>query len=314
MARSCRVWESSGLSRVSKAVFALLLLGTVLVSAKALLRPPQPPLRIGFQVCNSLEENQARFEVLGAWLEKELGRKVVVSHVNTTDFVEMARQKRFDAVQANGYIYVNVKEKVGCTLLAREEKLDTGRDTGGLIVVRSDSPARTLADLAGKKIVFGPVLSPGGYLTQYDTLLSAGLDPEKLFGSYTFLPGAWQHEKVVYSILYGAVDAGAVKVGDLERMSAEGKVRMSDFRVLAKSPPVPNCTFFALPQLDPKEANRLREALLRLSPGDFAEVKGERLNVLKRDGVRGYSPTRDEEFDVLRRMARRANLPPYEKF
>jgi phosphonate transport system substrate-binding protein len=302
------------LNKLSKIVFVLLLLGTALVAARGFFRPPKPPLRVAFQVCNSLEENQSRFEALGAWLEGELGRKVVVSHVNTTDFVDLASRKQFDVVQANGYIYVNVKEKIGATLLAREEKLDTGRDTGGLVVVRADSAIRTLADLAGKTIVYGPVLSPGGYLTQYDTILSAGLDPEKLFRSYTFLPGAWQHEKVVYSILYGAVDAGAVKVGDLERMSAEGKVRQSDFRVLAKSEPVPNCTFFALPHVDPSEAGQVKAALLRLSSSDFAEVNGERLNVLKRDGVRGYFPTRDAEFDVLRRMARRANLPPFEKF
>lgn len=302
------------MSRLSKIVFALLLLGTVLVAAKGFFRPPKPPLRVAFQVCNSLEENQARFEGLGAYLEGKLGRKVVVSHVNTTDFVDLASRRQFDVVQANGYIYVAVKEKVGATLLAREEKLDTGRDTGGLIVVRADSAIRTLADLAGKTIVYGPVLSPGGYLTQYDTLLSSGFDPERLFGSYTFLPGAWQHEKVVYSVLYGAVDAGAVKVGDIERMSAEGKVRPDDFRVLAKSEPVPNCTFFALPHVDPADAAQVKEALLRLSPSDFAEVNGERLNVLKRDGVRGYFTTRDEEFDVLRRMARRANLPPFEKF
>ena len=302
------------MSKSSKIVFALLLLGTALVVAKGFFRPPKPPLRVAFQVCNSLEENQARFEVLGAYLEKKLGRRVIVSHVNTTDFVDLAKAKQFDVAQANGYIYVNVKERIGATLLAREEKLDTGRDTGGLIVVRADSAVKTLPGLAGKTIVFGPVLSPGGYLTQYDTLLSAGLDPEKLFKSYTFLPGAWQHEKVVYSILYGAVDAGAVKAGDLERMTAEGKVRPSDFRVLAKSEPVPNCTFFALPHVDPVEAGKLKEALLRLSQGDFAEVKGERLNVLKRDGVRGYSSTRDAEFDGLRRMAKRANLPPFEKF
>jgi phosphonate transport system substrate-binding protein len=306
--------ESYGLNKTSRIVFVLLLLGTALIAAKGFFRPPKPPLRLAFQVCNSLEENQSRFEALGAWLEKTLGRKVIVTHVNTTDFVDLAARKQFDAAQANGYIYVNVKEKTGATLLAREEKLDTGRDTGGLVVVRADSPIRTLADLAGKTIVFGPVLSPGGYLTQYDTLLSAGLDPEKLFKSYTFLPGAWQHEKVVYSILYGAVDAGAVKVGDLERMSSEGKVRMADFRVLAKSEPVPNCTFFALPHLDPADARALRDALLKLSPSDAADVGGERLSVLKRDGVRGYFPTRDEEFEVLRRMARRANLPPYEKF
>ena len=268
------------MSRVSRVAFAVLLLGTAAVVLKGVFRPPKPPLRVAFQVCNSIEENRERFDPLTAYLEKKLGRKVIASHVNTFDFVERAQRKEFDVLQSNGYIYVAIKEKVGATLLARELKRDTGKDTGGLIVVRADSPIRTLPDLKGKRMAFGPVLSPGGYLTQYYTMLSAGLDPEKVLAGYTFLPGAWQHEKVVYSILYGAVDAGAVKVGDIERMEAEGKVRKSDFKVLAASDPVPNCTVFALPHVDPETARAVKEALLRLSPDDFVAVNGERLNVL----------------------------------
>lgn len=302
------------MSRLTRFFFVVLLAGTVAVLLKGYFRPPKPPLRVAFQVCNSIEENRERFEPLGAWLEKQLGRKVVLSHVNTFDFIERAQRREFDVLQSNGYVYVNVKEKTGGTLLAREVKSDTGKETGGLIVVRADSPVRTLSGLKGKRMVFGPVLSPGGYLTQYHTMVSAGLDPEKTLAGYTFLPGAWQHEKVVYAILYGAVDAGAVKVGDIERMEAEGKVRKSDFRVIAASPPVPNCTFFALPHVDTDTADTFRKALLALSGRDFVAVNGERLNVLKRDGTKGYVPARDAEYDVLRKMARETNLPPYEKY
>ena len=302
------------MSRTVRIAFVLLAAGTLLVVVRGFVSPPLPPLRVAFQVCNSLEENRERFEPLRAWLEKKLGRKVLLSHVNTFDVVEKAQRGEFDILQSNGYIYVNVKEKVGAVLLAREVKRDTGKETGGLIVVRADSPVRRIADLAGRKMVFGPVLSPGGYLAQYYTLLAAGFDPEKRLGSYSFLPGAWQHEKVVYSVLFGAADAGAVKVGDLERMEAEGKIRASDFRVVASSEPVPNCTVYALPQVDAKSAAAVREALLSLSPGDFVAVNGERLNVLQRDGVTGYVPAQDGEFDVLRRMAKKANLLPYEKY
>lgn len=302
------------MSKLSRLVVILLAAGTAAVLVRGFLRPPLPPLRVAFQVCNSLEENRERFEPLRAYLEKKLGRPVAASHVNTFDFIEMASRKEFDVLQTNGYVYVNVKEKGGAILLAREVKRDTGKDTGGLIVVRADSPVKTLADLEGKTMVFGPVLSPGGYLTQYHTMLKAGFDPEKTLGRYTFLPGAWQHEKVVYSILYGAVDAGAVKFGDIERMEAEGKVRKSDFRVVASSEPVPNCTFFALPHVDAATAGKVKEALLGLSSQDFVAVKGERLNVLHRDGVNGYAAADDREFDVLRRMAREANLPPYERY
>ncbi|MBI5575262.1 MAG: phosphate/phosphite/phosphonate ABC transporter substrate-binding protein [Deltaproteobacteria bacterium] len=302
------------MSRTSRAVFALLLLGTAAVVVKGFLRPPQPPLRVAFQVCNSIEENRRRFEPLRAYLERKLGRKVVATHVNTFDFAEIAGRGEIDVLQANGYVYINLRSKAPAKPLAREVKADTGKDTGGHIVVRADSPIRSLEDLKGKTMAFGPVLSPGGYLAQYYTMLRAGHDPEKFLGKYLFLPGAWQHEKVVFAVLYGSVDAGAVKFGDIERMEAEGKVGKADFRVIASSEPVPDCVFFALPHVDETTAGRVREALLRLSGQDFVEVEGERINVLKRDGVKGYVPTSDEEFEVLRRMAKETNLPPYEKY
>jgi phosphonate transport system substrate-binding protein len=295
-------------------VFALLLLGTAAVVAKGFFRPPQPPLRVAFQVCNSVEENRQRFEPLRAYLERKLGRKVIASHVNTFDFVDVAQRGEFDVLRTNSYVYINVQSKFRTALLAREVRRDTGKDTGGLIVVRADSPIRSIGDLKGKTMAFGPAFSPGGYITQYHMMLKAGHDPETTLGKYIFLPGAWQHEKVVYSVLYGAVDAGAVKLGDIERMETEGKVRKSDFRVVAESEPVPNCAFFALPHVDEVTAGKVREALLRLSPQDFVEVEGERLNVLQRDGVKGYVPTSDEEFETLRGMAKAANLPPYEKY
>lgn len=302
------------MNKTTRLFFALLLVGTVAVLLKAIVRPPRPPLRVAYQVCNSRDQNRSRFDPLTAYLEKKLGRKIVAAHVDTFDFVEMAERREFDVLQTNGYIYINVAAKTGAVLIAREAKKRIGEDTGGLIVVRSDSSIRTLADLKGKTMVFGPVLSPGGYLTQYDVLLRARLDPEKVFSKYSFLPGAWQHEKVVYSVLFGEYDAGAVRFGDLETMEAEGKIRQSDFRILAASEPVPNCTFFALSHVDRDTIAMVRKALLDLDAREFVTVDGERLNVLARDGVDGYVPTADGEFDVLRRMAKATNMPPYERY
>jgi phosphonate transport system substrate-binding protein len=183
-----------------------------------------------------------------------------------------------------------------------------------LIVVRADSELKEIGDLRGKRFVFGPVLSPGGYLCQYYVMLESGLDPEVDLEGYYFLKGSHKHEKVVYSILFNAYDAGAVKYGDLERMEREGKIRRSDFRVVAKSPPVPNCTFYALPHVDGKLVSEVRRALLSLKKNDTVEVNGEVLKVLYRDGIEGYVPARDSEFDIIRKMAKRVGMPPYEKY
>ena len=54
---------------------------------------------------------------------------------------------------------------------------------------------KTLQDLKGKRLIFGPMLSPGGYLTQYYAMKKAGLDPERDLGIYSFPPGAWTPER-----------------------------------------------------------------------------------------------------------------------
>lgn len=295
-------------------VFFLILGGTVVILFRTTLSPPKEPLRIAFQICNSLEENVSRFTPLSKFIEEKLNRKVVVSHVNTFDFAEKAKAGELDFIQSNGYIYLSIKEEAGATLVAREVKRDTGKDTGGLIVVRADSPVKDIGDLRGKRFVFGPVLSPGGYLTQYYTMLKNGLDPEKDLRSYYFIKGAFNHEKVVYSLYFGAYDAGAVKFGGLELMEKEGKISAEDFKVIATSDPVPNCTFYALSHVDRDLALQMKKVLLSLKKDSTVAVNGEVLNVLLRDGIAGYVESDDSEYDILRDMARRVGMPPYEKY
>ncbi len=56
---------------------------------------------------------------------------------------------------------------------------------------------------------------------------------------------------------------------------AEGKIGQCDFRILAASEPVPNCTFFALPHVDRDTIAMVRTALLDLDAREFVTVDGE---------------------------------------
>lgn len=295
-------------------VFLLILGGTLVIFLKTSVSPPLEPVRVAFQICNSLEENEARFTPLARFIGERLGREVILTHVNTFDFVERAGQGEFDFIQSNGYIYVHIKEEIGASLVAREVKLTTGKDTAGMIVARSDSGVERVKDLKGRKFVFGPVLSPGGYLAQYYTMLQQGFDPETDLEGYYFVRGSFNHEKVVYSIYFGAYDGGAVKLGDLELMESQGKISAGDFKVIAESPKVPNCTFYALPHVKQSLVEEMRSVLLSLKKSDTVAVNGEVLNVLYRDGVKGYVAAGDAEFEILREMAKKVGMPPYEVY
>ncbi|HEX5773263.1 MAG TPA: phosphate/phosphite/phosphonate ABC transporter substrate-binding protein, partial [Geomobilimonas sp.] len=181
-------------------------------------------------------------------------------------------------------------------------------------IARKGSGIEKLSDIRGKRLAFGPMLAPTGYLAEYDLMLAAGINPENDLAFYSIPPGSYKHEKLIYGVLYGKYDVAAAPVLDLETMAREGKIASDDFVVLAQSKPIPYCTFAAAKGTDPALVKKVKEALLALKPADTAEVDGERLKVMKAAWIDGYEELPDSDYDPIREMAKRVNMPPYQKY
>lgn len=299
---------------VPKVLATVVALAAAGLLAASLLRPTDlPPLTMGYQICNSPAENHRRFDPLTAYLARELGREVRAVHLDTGDFLDPEHQG-YDLYHVNSLIYVNLHAAGAAEVTAAELQGEGGANTQGWIVARKDSGIRRVEDLRGKRLIFGPMLSPGGYLAQYHALREAGLDPEKDLALYTFPWGAWKHEKVIYAVYYGAADAGAARYDDLELMARDYKIDPEEFVVIHKSPWVPWCTLAASPRLDPKVAARFRKALLALRSGDTVKIGAERFDVLRWAEVTGFAPASESDYDGVREMARAVGMPPYESW
>ena len=272
------------------------------------------PLRVGFMICNSVEETRARFAPLAAHLAEQLGRRVEPVWLDTADFDEAVRAGRFDLIHTNSYLYAWFHESYGFRILAGEARGKDGAYSSGTIVVGRDSPARSLADLKGKRFVFGPAFAPTAYLSPYWLLLEAGVDPERDLGYYAFPSGSYKHEKAIYAVVNGAFDAGAGPALDLEVMEAEGKLLPDDYRVLARGPLVPYCVFSATSNLPASVFRDVQKALFAITPDTVAAIDGEVRKVLRSALVDGFVPLEEKEFEGIRSMARRCNLPPYAKY
>ena len=172
----------------------------------------------------------------------------------------------------------------------------------------------TLADLKGKRMVFGPQLAPSGFLAQYDTMLQGGIDPETDIAYYAIPSGSFKHEKVVYGVYFGQYDVGTAPSLDLELMVAEGKISADDFNIIAESPIIPYCTFAASKDIDPTLVENFRKALVELTEKESVTFGGEELKVLASAWVDGYETLEDSDYDQLRAMAKRANMPPYQEY
>jgi len=274
----------------------------------------RPVVKIGYMNCNNEQETKHRFLPLTRYLSDKVGVEFVMVPVDTHDFEKRFKEGEFAFTHTNSLLYILLKERYNLTLLASEKRGNFGSRSGGAIIARKGSGITELSQIKGKRFAFGPMLAPTGYLAEYDLMLRSGIDPEKDLGAYTIPSGSFKHEKLVYGVLFGEYDVSAATLLDLETMTKEGKITADDFTILAQTPLIPYCTFGAAAKTDPALVAKVRKALLEMKGTDTAEVDGENLKVLKAAWIDGYEELTDKDYDSVREMAKRVNMPPYQKF
>jgi len=271
------------------------------------------PVRIGFMICDSRAESQARFAPLTAYLSEKTGRKFEMILANTFEFEDLARQKKVDFVHVNSIIAIVLNEKYGMKFLAVDVRGRNGYKATGTIISLKDSGIKTINDMRGKSMIFGPALAPFGYMAQYALMLKAGFNPETDFSYYAIPMGAAKHEKVIYGVYFGKFDVGAAPTIDLDKMIDEHKVRKEDFNIIAESIPMPYCTIGVMPGVDPALAQEVLDILLNLKKDETVLVDGEVLKVLKRMWLDGFVKAKDQEYDSIRERLKLCNMAPYRR-
>ena len=154
-----------------------------------------------------------------------------------------------------------------------------------MIVVKQNSPIKTVDQLAGKRFAFGDEKA----LLQRATVLGAGMPLEKL-GEYRFIG---HYDNIVRAVMNGDFDAGILK--DTMAYKWEGK----GIRILYASPDLPPYNIAASGKVDENLRRRLEKAFLDLDPKN-----PEHLQVIKALDKKydGFAKTSDAEYDVVRKM------------
>lgn len=268
--------------------------------------------KIGYMICNSEQETLHRFRPLTVYLSRKLGVDFEAVAIDTVDFTKEV--EKLDFTHSNSLLYIIMNRNHGVEVLAAEKAGSLGARSRGAIYSLKKKGINSLKDLKGKNVAFGPMLAPTGYMSQIDLMLKAGVDPEKDLAFYTIPPGSFKHEKVIYGVLFEKYDAGAFPMLDFERMAETGKIDRNDFIVIAEGLPIPYCSFGVTQRVDDSFARKFKDALLDLKKDDSVELEGEVVKVFNRAQIDGYEDIRDRDFDVVREMAKRTNMPPYQKY
>jgi phosphonate transport system substrate-binding protein len=159
---------------------------------------------------------------------------------------------------------------------------DTDRDLRSLVVVRDDSPARSLDGLRGRVVATGAVDSPQATLLPLSLLRAAGVrtdGPDADVRVRRFDIGVGLHgdhvggEREAARALFAPraedrADAALMIDSNLLLFAREGVLPSGSVRILGQTPPYDHCTMTAGPSADEGLTRRFGKLLLGMDYGD----------------------------------------------
>jgi len=178
---------------------------------------------------------------------------------------------------------------------------DTDCDLSSVIVVRSDSPISTPAELRGKVVATGAVDSPQATLLPLSLLASLGLVPGTDFVVRRFDVGVGLHgdhiggeRDAARALAAGEVDAASMIDANHLLFAREGILPAGTTRILAQTPAFDHCNMTVVDGAAPEPVARFAELLLSMDYGD-ADVR----RLLDLEGLKQWRPGRTSGYGPL---------------
>ncbi len=122
-----------------------------------------------------------------------------------------------------------------------------------IVIVKKDSPYKTLADLKGKKLAHTSPSSNSGNMAPIALFPKEGLVPGK---DYEILFSG-KHDQSVMGVNSGDYDAAAVASDVFYRMAERGQVKEDDFRIIYTSEKFPTSSFAYAYDLEPSFRDKM---------------------------------------------------------
>jgi diguanylate cyclase (GGDEF)-like protein len=234
--------------------------------------------------------------------------------LNLPEFESELANKRLDFLITNPLHYIIFESKYGASRVATLVKAENGEivnQFGGVIFTRADREnINGLSDLRGKRLAATDKTSFAAYVAQADLLQEHGIDPEEdVHVSFLGFP----QDLNVHAVLERRVDAGFVRSGLLESMAREGKIRLTDIKLLTgnevssfpfmlSTALFPEWPFAAMPHVSIDVRNQVVAALMRMPPDAPAAKAG-----------RYYRWSTPVEYLSVQRLMQRRHIYPFDR-
>ncbi len=231
------------------------------------------------------------------------------------DFAEIdpaVASAQIDFLLVNSGIYVNMEvlHRVSRIVTLNNRIGDVPLNIfGGVIFSRKNRhDIQTIRDLRGKNFLAVDETSLGGFQMAWGVMNKQKMNPYYDFSSLSF---AGTHDKVVMAVEKGEVDVGTVRTGILEKMAANGTIKLSDFKIIN---PIKNDGFPYIhstslyPEWPFSKLKHTSNALAQKVA--IALLKMKKLKTSTVNNYEGWSVPLD--YQQVHQLFKTLDLPPYE--
>ncbi|MBD0380021.1 phosphate/phosphite/phosphonate ABC transporter substrate-binding protein [Paenibacillus sedimenti] len=269
-------------------------------------------LKVQFVPSQNAETLEAKAKPLEKLLGDKLGIPVKVSV--STDYntvIEAMASKQVDIgfLPPSNYVVAHDNRKAA-DLLVQAQRFGVDDATGqptkelvdfykSMIVVKADSPIKSVADLKGKKIGWQGVTSAAGYVYPGFVLKKAGVDPVKDVTGVQFQG----HDKAIIALLNGQVDAVGVFQDIRANMVKDYPDVFKQTKVLTFSDKIPNDTIAVRSDMDAAWKKKIQDAFIAIG----TDPEGQKI-IFDVYSHKGYVATEDSKFDIVRSVNKEMGL------
>jgi len=269
-----------------------ILLSTVLMSPFSTLASTEPnnELLFGSVAMDIPAVMHRRLKPLTRYLSDKLDRPVSLKlSPNMGAAIKEVADKNVDLAYLTPVAYLKAHAAGNAKIIAKT--VTKGKASFQLmIVVKKDSPYKTVADLKGKTFAFGDKRA----LLQRAAVVGSGINMED-FSSYKFIG---HYDNIARAVLNGDFDAGILKDTMAFQWQDKG------LRILVESPALPPYNITASSDIDDDTLAKLKDAFLSLDKNNPEHLKIIKAVDNKYDG---FAATNDAEYDVIRKLIKPFN-------
>lgn len=267
-------------------------------------------LRVGFVPAEDaqqvMQNAQPIVEILRKRLDMEVQPFVATDY---TGVVEALRVNKLDIAFLTPASYVLAKNEANVRVVLKSERKGIPFYYAA-IIVRADSPIRSLDELRGKTFAFGDSLSTTGNVIPRQMLRERGIDPVRDFKQILFSGG---HDATVLAVLNGKVDAGATYANFPDGSDTAWLRYLKDeeeakkIRAIAYSAPIPADNLVVSEGLDAALTAKIEQIFIELSHDPLGK---QMLRDLYQ--IDGFVPATDADYDSVRRAFADAGIVIHE--